>query len=285
MAPPETRPSEALVRFVADAVGHTSEWSFVGWEHAESRVWRIDAAQGEVYLKAHRQRQKFVQERHAYTAWTPVLGPSCPRLLASHDSLPHALLLTGVPGVVMEGRAWSTDVELAAHEAAGRFLARLHALDFADGDPVPVDEAVAQRFESWRVRATGTLPDDVLDRAQEMLRPQVFTGMRRVPCHRDFSPRNWLWSEDGLRVIDFEHARPDLWLTDVVKLDHGSWVDRPELRTAFWRGYARPPSGLDLERLKALQILYAISTVVWAREHGDETFEAFGHTLVQRAFG
>ena len=275
--------SSELLEFVTREVGLARDWSFVGWDHAESRVWRIRVARGDVFLKAHRHAQKFRQEHDAYVRWTPLLGATCPRLLAAHAQRPHALLITAVPGEVMEGTLWSTDTERRALEAAGRFLRALHGIEFEDTDPVPAEEAIARRFSSCRARAVGIVPDDVLERASQDFRPEVFETMRRVPCHRDFSPRNWLWSQTaGLNVIDFEHARPDLWLVDVLKLDHGPWIDRPDLEARFWHGYGRSPSQRERQRLTMLQCLQAISTITWGREHADPEFEALGRRLLAR---
>jgi Ser/Thr protein kinase RdoA (MazF antagonist) len=113
-----------------------------------------------------------------------------------------------------------------------------------------------------------------------------------VPCHRDFGPRNWLWDATtagvarsagaGLGVIDFEHARPDVWWVDVQRLIDDAWRADPGLEDAFWLGYGRRP-GADERRLgAALRLLYAVGTVAWGAEHGDAPFEAQGRAVLRR---
>jgi hypothetical protein len=64
---------------------------------------------------------------------------------------------------------------------------------------------------------------------------------RGVPCHLDFQPRNWLVNTCGdLSLVDFEHARVDLPVRDLVRLRFRIWPDRPALREAFLTGYGRP---------------------------------------------
>src|SRR5690606_14148538 len=133
-----------------------------------------------------------------------------PRLIADAPAL-ATLILERLPGVSIE------EPSPAVHHAAGRFLAALHQLEISDDDPLLLAEALIRRTESWRRRAA-------LEPAQARVvdehgpRRELFAGVRRVPCHRDFTPGNWLWDGETLAVIDFEHARPDLALVDLAKL-------------------------------------------------------------------
>ena len=87
-------------------------------------------------------------------------------------------------------------------------------------------------------------------------------GVRRVPCHRDFGPRNWLWDDAaGLSVIDFEHAQPGIWWVDVNRLIDESWHADPGLEDAFWLGYGRRPDAHERRLGDALRLLYAVGTV------------------------
>ena len=81
---------------------------------------------------------------------------------------------------------------------------------------------------------------------------------------------------DGLKfqVIDFEHSRPDFWLFDVEKLV--TEVGGTGLEAAFWQGYGALLTDAETRVLERYSALNALSTVVWAREHGDEAFEADG---------
>ena len=77
-------------------------------------------------------------------------------------------------------------------------------------------------------------------------------------------------------MTDFEHARPDLYLNDFERLQVGLWRRRPDLREAFQDGYGRVLTDAEREVLTRTAALGALSTVVWAREHGDAEFEAHG---------
>ena len=177
----------------------------------------------------------------------------------------------------------SARAELSVHERAGEFLARLHALPIAADDPLTLDEAFRMRVEAWSARADGLLPERVIRNAVALAHEALpaLAVMTRVACHRDFTPRNWLIDEAGtLTVIDFEHSRPDLHLVDFERLFTGLWRSRPELREAFLSGYGTDLSGDRTVVLRGVAALGGLSTVVWAREHGDARFEEHGRDVL-----
>lgn len=236
------------------------------------------------YLKSHRQKGKFEQELHAYRNWTPALTGHVPELIAVREEDPHAILLSALPGTPLQNQQLDNATEQEAHHQAGQLLARLHKQPIGkDTQPTP-DETFAKRLEAWRPRAEGILDDEAInwisDRLQEAL--PFLRSLHRVPCHRDYTPRNWLWNEDKLTVIDFEHSRPDLWFLDIERLWRDQWLKHPQLREAFLSGYGReltPDEESTLERLAALG---ALTTIVWAHEHNDQAFESQGRNTLNR---
>ncbi len=276
--------SQELVGWAAAALGwRPAEVHDASWDHGESAVARLDAGDGRrAYLKAHRQARKHRQERVALETWAPSL-PATPALLAAREGSPSALLMGARPGVRVDAQERPRATLLRAHEAAGAWLRRLHGLPFVDDDPLRLEEAVAARLDGWSRRASGRLAPATLSWVSARVHEADLTGVRRVPCHRDFGPRNWLWDDAaGLSVIDFEHARPDVWWVDVHRLVDDAWRTDPGLEGAFWLGYGRRP-GPDERRLgDVLRLLYAVGTVAWGAEHGDAPFEAQGRAVLRR---
>jgi len=278
----------ALSRELVDWAAANLGWSpsrvhDASWDHAESAVALLASDDGRrAVLKTHRQARKHRQERAALEAWAPSL-PATPTLLAAREESPSALLMSARPGERLDARERPRSTLLRAHEAAGAWLRRLHALPFVDGDPLPLADAVAARLDGWSRRAADHLAPETLRWVATSVGEADFAGARRVPCHRDFGPRNWLWDDAaGLSVIDFEHARPDAWWVDVHRLVDDAWRTDPGLEDAFWLGYGRRP-GADERRLgDALRLLYAVGTVAWGAEHGDAPFEAQGHAVLRR---
>lgn len=274
-------PPDALLAFVARHLGEpASAEGDLSWPHAESAVWRVRAGTTTAILKAYRTRSKFDRERFALAGWGPALGGSVPRLLAVHETHPPALLIEHKPGRV--DAPPTSGGATALHRASGAWLARLHALPHRDEDPLDLAAAYGRRARAWFARAAGRLPPATLDEARvrvEECLPQL-RGFQRVPCHRDFTPRNWLAAGSELvAVIDFEHARPDLALADLVRLASRLWPHHPDLREAFLEGY-----GVDSlpACLTGLELLEAIATVAWADEHGDPALAAAGWTVLRR---
>lgn len=256
------------------------DWS---WDHGEADVLQaVDAAGVTWFAKRHRQRAKYTRELAAYQDWVPALGDRAPRLRAFDDEL-HVLVLSAVPG-----RAYASDTPQTHHQA-GMLLRRFHDVEFL---PPWTDFAAEKQaeLEVWTARADGLLTAREIDFVRSEVRGfERLPAPPRVPCHLDYSPRNWLVADDKVYVIDFERARPEIWINDVGRRHFASWQSDPGLREAFWDGYGRAPAADDLALLIGGYALTAMSTIIWARQHGDESFEAWGREvlsgLMRRAYG
>lgn len=240
-----------------------------------------------VYLKVFRQPRKFLQERRAYLGWSPQLD-EVPNLMGESE-LHLALLVSVVPGQNVDDVLLTSDELLETYRQAGAFLRKLHTLPFTDDNPVPLLEDYRQRADMWLARAEGLLEPELIawvsKQAAEAANLLGDMNPVRVPCHRDYTARNWLVEvTDGLKlsVIDLEHSRPDFWLFDVEKLV--TEVGGTGLEAAFWSGYGTSPTGAERRVLERYSALNALSTVVWAREHGDEAFEADGRRRLEKLY-
>lgn len=269
-------------------MGRVTEWSDHSWSHGVCRVWAGSLATGgSFFLKVHSQERKFLQERLAYTEWTPRIPSATPCLLAS--SREHrALLMTCERGQLASTPRLAETELLAADRQAGAFLRALHDLPVTDCDPIPLPVALRQRLVSWCERARGCLEHETLDWVRRTFDPERwFAGQRRVPCHRDFQPRNWLvdstaGSSPTVRFIDFEHAGLDTRWVDFLKLWDGPWLEHPDRERAFFRGYGSELDTEDRTRLTQLALLHGVATTAWGREHGDSVYEAHGRAILAR---
>lgn len=253
---------------------------FRGWDHAQSRVWRVTAQQGRAcYLKGFAENRKFRQELRFYQHWRTAVSGMTPELLG-HDASCRAVLLSEVPGQPLEQSAQTPLI----YRQAGKFLRALHQFPQEDGD-IPLREAYEKRLTAWCRRAQGKLPEeDVrwLSAGMERTLPLLSHSMRRVPCHRDFRPRNWLVGGGQLKVIDFEHSRPDLALSDFEHLYLEHWTERADFAGAFWEGYGRELSREEEEILIGCCCLNVLATLSWATEHADREFHQRGRRMLAR---
>jgi Ser/Thr protein kinase RdoA (MazF antagonist) len=267
-----------IAAFVDRHVGALSDVRFCSWDHGVSDVWDCRTTDGRhVFVKSC--RDKYDQEVHAYRTWAPQLGDRCPRLLAADDQL-GVLVLTAVKGTLAERVELDADVFVQA----GRWLSGLHSLALDVGEPTAPDDLV-ERAERWDRRAESVVDHE--DRRWMMARVHevvaLLPNVRRVPCHRDYTPRNWVVDDSRtLRVIDFGHTRADYWILDVDKLWSEHWVARPDVEEAFWDGYGTRPTIDELAVLEAASALGAVSTIAWSREHGDREYEAHGRAHLAR---
>ncbi|HEX7002473.1 MAG TPA: aminoglycoside phosphotransferase family protein [Trueperaceae bacterium] len=281
----DTALPERLVDTALPLVGDVLDVRDVSWEHAESVVLVIAGSRRSVVVKSHRQRRKFEQELAAYTEWLPRLRRALPpelrtpELLAAHDEDDRVLVLSFEPGEPAEDAVMPPEVERRVYRLAGSFLGALHGLPFADEDELPLEDAYRQRLHAWLSRSEGVVPRHVAAKVAERVSAALpaLAGAQRVRCHRDFTARNWLvGAVGGVVVIDFEHSRPDWRYTDLERLWAGTWRRRRDLREAFLAGYGDGFTTDDEDLLAHLAALGALSTVTWAREHGDEVFERHG---------
>lgn len=260
----------------------------------ESSTQRLRTPLGFCYLKLHRTQAHWHNEVHAYERWAGAFGDCAPRLLAVRDEAPLALVISELPGQILEHTPLPAAQERAVWRAAGAALVPLHDLGpgeffgpcLRDGTcseefPRNARAYVSQRFESQIERAihTGYVDDEELAtvRAAYELIP-AFEGERPLPCHRDYCAANWLVSEEGAwaGVIDFEFAYWDVRVADFSRDPDWAWVRRPDLVDAFFKGYGRALTPTEEQQLLVAQAEYALSAILWGHAHEFYGFEREG---------
>jgi len=235
--------------------------------------------------RVHRSLRTWRQEAHALRVWSPQLVDLAPHWLGG-DEASRVIIMTRVPG-----DGWTRDqgdtarTRRVLHDV-GKLLATLHALPLGTHvDPLPLSEAIAQRVAACRARARGfsetrdwadALPADV---------DVWWSDTARVPCHRDNQPRNWLVDDAGVaRIVDFEHSRPDHWMSDLVKLpDELPALESDAILDAVLTGYGRRDV-LGTQTFTACwnawRMLHGLTTWTWGLEHEDAAFIVRGRAIV-----
>ena len=295
--------SDPLRAWCESVIGPFRVLSEHGHTHGEAQVWRLGAGGKTAYLKSHRQAGKWAGEVHAYECgWASCFGDYAPRLLAARAEEPRAVLLTELPGAPMEMVTLSLQQESAAWEAAGRALAPLHALtnDWfgvcrRDGAPQGTTETDPARFvqetlngylERCSRQNALSREEEAFARAKTAACAPAFAGEKAVPCHRDYSPRNWLvTARDGVwrGVIDFEHARWDVRARDLNRWWDHEFLEQPERARAFFAGYqGGPPADRLRVQIQAMRLINALGGIGWSLEHDDAPFLARNRATLAR---
>lgn len=161
----------------------------------------------------------------------------------------------------------------------------MHDLPYVDIDSLPLGDALKKRFKTTAKNAARFVTDEELAWVEQAINELAEDeSLVRVPCHRDFSPRNWLVdlnNNNAFSVIDFEHAIPETALADLIKLYTQYWPDRDDLCVSFWQGYEADKRESLTSQIAKFNGLYSLGTIVWALMHGDRLFEQYGREALQ----
>lgn len=285
---PDHSRNAALLAFVRASLGTLERIEDVSRPVGRlSVVWRVTSPGGAVhYAKQHESPKLFGRELRAYEHWVPQLrsvpGIHIPEVIARDDAL-GALLVTALPHGVLVSELDPDAAQEPAHWQAGRFLRALHALPL-DGpapDIVAHMRALIPRYVLAYAACLEPAQFDAIVDALDEGRP--FEGARFVCAHRDFSPRNWLLTAGGsLGVFDWERAQPDIWLSDISRMEFDVWPARPALRDAFFKGYGTALTERSREQLRLATLIHAVASVGWAASRNDTHFEALGRATIRR---
>ncbi|MEE9391686.1 MAG: aminoglycoside phosphotransferase family protein [Planctomycetota bacterium] len=260
------------------------------------RIWRVQGPRGQAVLKLCSSARAYSQECEAHDRWADrycdTRDLSLARILGRTDFgegegalSQRALLFEWVPGRAL------TD-EMAHNEEffrrAGRALSILHnKFNLPQGTALVNDldlaEALEARAESLRdfVCASEAAAETKKQLLSWLENWSSFRGRPRVFCHRDYEPRNWILDLEGrFWVVDFEHARFDDWLSDLLRLREGIFFERPKIEAAFLAGHGKDLAGDDLLCLRRWEILHALQTISWAQRYGDSRFERRAYRLL-----
>jgi hypothetical protein len=280
---------DRLPEFAERVLGACELQADCSWGHRLSSVLRIRDAGGAIwFLKRHGDQARYRAELAAYRDWVPALHDAAPRLRAFDDSL-RAVILSAVPG---EAAPWpasdafgpGTDrrAERDLHRRAGKVLRRLH--DAQPALPWPEFAGVKiQQFGRLKPAAAGLLGRCELDRAGEEI--AALDGMPApagVPCHHDYTPRNWLVHNGALCVIDFEWSGLDARVADFARLHLGIWDARPDLREAFLAGYGQHMGRAERQILHGCAVLTGVWLLIKAHDTRQPSFEDASRTALLR---
>jgi aminoglycoside phosphotransferase len=292
---PQTEKDEALdwCTSILGPIEVLSDRSKAHGDH-ESSTCRLHAPIGFCYLKVHQSRSHWNNEVHAYERWACSFGDFAPRLIAVRDKEPLAVIISELPGQIVENTQLPPSQERAVWRAAGAALVALHDLEtgecfgpcLRDGTcaeefALNARQHVSKRFTSQMERAihAGYINEDelaTLHAAYDLI--PAFGDERPIPCHRDYCAANWLVSEEGTwaGVIDFEFAYWDVRVADFSRDPNWSWIRRPDLVDAFLEGYGRSLTHTEEQQLLVAHAEYALDAILWGHDYSFYGFEQEG---------
>ena len=260
----------------------------------ESSTFRIRTSEHYAYVKVHESAEHWHNEVHGYEQWARAFGKHAPQLLAVRDEAPLALVVSELPGLILENQQLIRTKEQTVWRAAGAALVSLHDLpagkgfgrclrdgSFADVATTDAIEYVGERLSKLIEQAVaGAYVDEnelATLRAAQALVP-IFADEHPCACHRDYCAANWLVNAQGhwTGVIDFEFAHWDVRVADFARDPHWNWIHRPDLVDAFFDGYGLQLTPRIEQQLLVARAEYALDAIVWGRDNAFYGFECEG---------
>ncbi|MFE3829380.1 phosphotransferase [Streptomyces sp. NPDC059092] len=287
MSPTKPLPA-ALRRWAEQRIGSVVSVRDASHDWDRSRVWDLEGER-EVhhYLKISPSVKFFTRETRAYRHVVHALGHTRAPHLVDSRAQDLALLLTAVPGAPAKDLGLGAVEWRTVHQQAGTLCARLHKAGPLDrGDRVEAETslpAAADGAEKHLARAGDQLNQD----EQQLIRDHA-ARLRRVGpvpvgyIHGDNQPRNWLWSQHGLALVDFERSRPAARVQDFVILATTQWADHPDREKSFLLSYGRELSDVERHALRCLTALDAVNCLAWGPDNSDAEVTARGRRTLDR---
>ena len=293
---------DEILAWCASVLGPLEALSDHTREHPDERVtiFRLQANSGDFILKLLPDPAHWDSEVHGYERWADAFGTFAPRLIAVREDDPRAILISALPGLVLEEVRLPETQMLDVWRCAGKALRGLHTLEAGpffgplrrDGSPrgertEDARDYISGELERWTergLRIACLLPDElaVVQAARERI--PAFAGERPTACHRDYCPANWLVDERGQfrGVIDFEFTYWDVRAADFTRYPGWEWIDHPERITAFFEGYGRALTPAEEQQRLVCHVQYALGAVVWGMENDYLGFAVEGRRAFQR---
>jgi len=248
------------------------------WGLAETTVLEMTHAGSRFIVKAGGDDDHHIErEFYAHLRW---LGPWTSRGRApvlEHGDAEASLLVTRyLPGQLVLGSNHGDDP--STYRQAGELLALFHAQATVTDDDY--ERRANEKALAWLSGPHRIAPPTVaLLRAQIAAWPTPPATL--TPTHGDWQPRNWLIHNGIVSVIDFGRTAMRPALTDFARLAAQDFRRDPSLEAAFLDGYGSDPR--EPEAWYRARVREAIGTAAWARQVGDEAFEAQGHRMIVEA--
>jgi hypothetical protein len=218
------------------------------------------------FVKHHREHEWYANEVHAYRSWVPPLGDRAP-VLRTYDPSLRAIVVSALPASGPQD--WHDE---DVRRDAGVVLRTLHDAE-AFGPWVDIAPAKEVELERWLRRGRGLFTRREVDVALACVRALAdLPAPERVPCHHDYTPRNWVINDGRVQVIDFEETEPDAWMIDIARMTIGFWFNEPSLTGAVLDGYGRHLSSDDEATAICLFAVTAAKFIVLGTELGKSEF-------------
>jgi thiamine kinase-like enzyme len=212
---------------------------------------------------ANAQNERFAVDRAAaiQAQRDAAAGGLAPEVVASRLPQGH-VLSTFIEGITLPGAGQLREREVL--EAVGRTLRQLHALPSSIRSFSPFDDI---RLWSRLARSDGTeIPDDLDELLGSVWQIEALierAGLPAVFCHNDTVPQNFILSDSGLSLVDWDYAGRGWACFELASFCATADLDR-ELQEVLLRSYDARASEAQVATVELLRFVAAMREATWA---------------------
>jgi aminoglycoside phosphotransferase len=264
-----------------DALLHAwlGDWELVAdhsWPLQDTTVIHVRNADGDHIVKASTTSHHIERELRAHEQFLNRLHIPTPQF--EYGSVDAGVLVTRyLPGELVLGTPAEHRADV--YQQAGAILRDLQCP--GDVSSSYLEELLTRARETLDL-ARGLLPAPQFAALGERLDEFRPRPVRLYFTHGDYQPRNWLYHDGKVSIIDFGRALQRSWVSDLVRLQHQQFVGHPDLERAFLDGMGRRLTEHDLAVLEMETLQASVGTIVWAHRIHDGAFERHGREMVAR---
>lgn len=250
-------------------------------EHEDAMVavvYKVIQTNGkELILKICERVNDYLREVYFLTQLAGKLPvPQIIQLVQPETGIQGAILMECLPGTLLK----TTELKETLAYEIGRCLALIHINRLKGyGDPIQDDlnsdpkGYFTFKFLEGMEECKDHLPLELTEKCRRYFDAQVDL-LKSVdgPCivHRDFRPGNLIVHQGRLQgIIDWAGARASFAEEDLCTIEYEGWLDKPNIKNAFLKGYASIRPVPDYARLiLLLSLSKAIATIGFIVKQG-----------------
>jgi len=242
-------------------------------------VMEVSSNSGRLFIKIYSRESHWHRELYAYTHWTKAIEPFAPKLISSFQTdNQFGIIITPIGGrSVHELQIQDNDKLKQIYQRAGQLFKKMQKgkqgnfFGFIKSDGTPLDDPASTNPVTYVSGFIEMFYKSLYDKKQvdtsfkplvekAILCCDIFADEVPVLTNWDLSPRNWMVDNNGnfAGFIDFENTSWGISLDSFGVITHRYAYDKPDLVSAFFKGYGLTFDEGVVQKMRVLDVKMAL---------------------------